>query len=190
MSTADERQVLELRVLARAYRAAEAEGLPAEAVTHAGWHVGARVGAGTAGGKLLVFHDSGVEAECVFRPGRDTLFNIMSRGLRSPEEVRPISVWSVTPGISGTVLPDVARVQLIDGDGVAVDADIVAHTFAADIDVVPPFEELPESASIADKIDAVWAHGARARAAARRLQVRVRDAVGSVLYEGPLLVSY
>jgi hypothetical protein len=179
----------ELRAFADAYRAAEARGLPVESVSHVGWHAGARVGAGTANGRLLAYHDSGDEAECVFRAGQRTLFNIMRGGNRRPGETRPFSLWDVTPGICGTLVPDVVGVQVIGEDGTAFAADIVAHTFAADIELVPPPAELPESASIDERIDAVWEHHRQAYEKARKLGIRVHDTAGTVIYEGPLIVD-
>ena len=178
-----------LKTFADVYRAAEAQGLPAETVSYRGWHAGARVGAGTDSGAVLAYRRSGTEAECVFHPGREPQFNIMTNGWRRPGETRPFTVCRVDHGIYGTFVPGVGRLDVLREDGEVVPAQIVAHTFAVDLHVIPPAEELPESAGVDERITHGWAHLAAAREAARPLRVRVFDTGGAVLHEGPLLAE-
>ncbi|MFC0435546.1 hypothetical protein [Kutzneria buriramensis] len=175
MTTSDDQQVAELEAFAAAYRAAAA------GVSYSGWHAGAR----TAGNRLLAYHDSGAEAEVVFRPGERPLFNIMQNGHRRPDDDRPFTVWSVTPAICGTVEPGVRRLEVISGTGAVVPADIVAHTFAVDLQLAPP-PVLPDTASIDDRLDEVWGLNGQAHELARRLTARVHGDDG-LLYEGSLL---
>ncbi|GAA3434843.1 hypothetical protein [Kutzneria kofuensis] len=113
----------------------------------------------------------------------------MKNGWRSPEEKRPFSVWGVDRGICGTCVDGVGRLEVIREDGEVVPAKIVAHTFAVDLHVIPPAEELPDSVPVDDRITAAWAHLDRAREAVRPLRVRVYDTGGEVLHEGPLLAE-
>ncbi|WP_245193213.1 hypothetical protein [Amycolatopsis alba] len=155
------------------YRSAEIAG-STEAVTHAGWHPGARLRAGTANGRLLAYHDSGVEAECIFREGERTLFNIMSTGYGRDTTESGFAVWSSRPGVLGAIDTGVSRVEVADADGVVVQADIVDHTFAVDVDLGP------EPRTV-DEVFAPWDPP--------ELTVRVYAEGDTLRYEGPLLTS-
>ena len=165
--------VAELTELAELYRSAEAEG-SAEAVSHAGWHAGALLGTSTANGRLLAYKDSGPEAECVFRAGERTLFNIMSGGYGSDTGERGFAVWSSRPGVLGAVDAGVSRLEVADADGAVVPADIVAHTFAVDVDLGPA----PQTV---DEVFAPWEPP--------ELTVRVYGEGDVLRYEGPLLLT-
>lgn len=161
----------ELTAFTELYRSAEVAG-SAEAVSHAGWHAGARLGTSTASGRLLAYNDSGVEAECVFREGDHPLFNIMSRGYGADTAERGFGVWSSRPGVLGAVDTGVRRLEVADADGVVVPADIVAHTFAVDVDLGPT----PQTV---DEVFAPWDPP--------ELTVRVYGEDDALRYEGPLL---
>ncbi len=161
----------ELTAFTELYRAAETEG-SAEAVSHAGWHAGARLGPDTASGRLLAYNESGVEAECVFREGERTLFNIMSTGYGNDTTERGFAVWSSRPGVLGAIDVGVTRLEVADTDGMVVPADIVAHTFAVDVDLGPA----PQTV---DEVFAPWEPP--------ELTVRVYGEGDRLRYEGPLL---
>lgn len=163
----------ELTALSELYRSAETAG-SAEAVSHAGWHTGARLRAGSANGRLLAYNDSGAEAECIFREGDSTLFNIMSRGYESDTAERGFAVWSSRPGVLGAIDAGVSRLAVADADGAVVEADIVAHTFAVDVDLGP----VPRTI---DEVFAPWEPP--------ELTVRVYGEGDSLRYEGPLLTT-
>ncbi|KZB85926.1 hypothetical protein AVL48_27315 [Amycolatopsis regifaucium] len=166
-----ERWIAELTALTELYRAAEAAG-SGEAVSHEGWHTGARIGTSAANGRLLAYHDSGPEAECVFRAGERTLFNIMSGGYGNDTTERGFAVWSSRPGVLGAVDSGVSRLEVTDADGVVVPAEIVAHTFAVEVDLGP------EPRTI-DEVFAQWEPP--------ELTVRVYGEGDVLRYEGPLL---
>ncbi|MFC3454377.1 hypothetical protein [Amycolatopsis speibonae] len=155
------------------YRAAEIEGSTA-AVSHAGWHAGARLWAGTANGRLLAYNDSGVEAECIFREGERTLFNIMSTGYGNDVTERGFAVWSSRPGALGAIDSGVSRLEVTDADGIVVRADIVAHTFAVDVDLGP-------APRTVDEVFAPWEPP--------ELTVRVYGEGNTLRYEGLLLTK-
>ncbi|MBB5849964.1 hypothetical protein ACFQ05_22445 [Amycolatopsis umgeniensis] len=155
------------------YRAAESAGT-AKTVSHAGWHAGARLGPDTASGRLLAFNESGVEAECIFREGDRTLFNIMSTGYGNDTTERGFAVWSSRPGVLGAIDAGVTRLEVADADGVVYPADIVAHTFAVDVDLGP-------APRTVDEVFAPWDPP--------ELTVRVYGEGDTVRYEGPLLIS-
>ncbi|MEV7548364.1 hypothetical protein AB0N89_01910 [Amycolatopsis sp. NPDC089917] len=161
----------ELTAFAELYRAAETAGSP-EAVSHAGWHAGARLRAGSADGRLLAYKDSGVEAECVFREGERTLFHIMSTGYGRDTTERGFAVWSERPGALGAIAPGVTRLEVTDAEGAVIRADIVAHTFAVDVDLGP------EPRTV-DEVFAPWEPP--------EVTVRVYGEGDTLRYEGPLL---
>ncbi|MFJ8915470.1 hypothetical protein [Amycolatopsis sp. NPDC102389] len=160
-----------MTALSELYRSAEAAG-STEQVSQAGWHTGARIGTSTGNGRMLAYHDSGVEAECVFRAGERTLFNIMSTGYGSDTGERGFAVWSSRPGALGAIDEGVTRMEVADADGVAVEAAIVAHTFAVDVDLGPA----PQTV---DEVFAPWEPPV--------LTVRVYGEGDALRYEGPLL---
>ncbi|WP_409492094.1 hypothetical protein [Amycolatopsis sp. cmx-11-12] len=161
----------ELTAFTELYRSAEVAGSE-EAVSHAGWHAGARLGTSTASGRLLAYNDSGVEAECVFREGDQPLFNIMSHGYGADTAERGFAVWSSRPGVLGAVDTGVRRLEVADADGVVIPADIVAHTFAVDVD-------LGSTPQTVDEVFAPWDPP--------ELTVRVYGEDDALRYEGPLL---
>ncbi len=163
----------ELTAFAELYSQAEQTG-SAEAVSHAGWHAGARLRPGTANGRLLAYHDSGVEAECLFREGERTLFNIMSGGYQADTAERGFGMWSSRPGVLGAIEPGVSRLEVADADGVVIAADIVAHTFAVDVDLGPE----PQTV---DEVFAPWDPP--------ELTVRVYGEGDTLRFEGPLFAA-
>ncbi|RSN60804.1 hypothetical protein DMH01_16160 [Amycolatopsis sp. WAC 04182] len=167
------RWTAELTALCELYRSAEIAGAT-EAVSHARWHTGARIGTSTADGRMLAYHDSGVEAECVFREGERTLFNIMSTGYGSDTGERGFAVWSRRPGVLGAIDTGVTRLEVTDADGDVVRAAIVAHTFAVDVDLGP----VPRTV---DEVFAPWE--------SPELTVRVYGEGDALRYEGPLLTA-
>jgi len=168
-----EQWIAELTALSDLYRSAESGG-SAEAVSHAGWHTGARLWPGSANGRLLAYNDSGVEAECIFREGEKTLFNIMSTGYGNDTTERGFAVWSSRPGALGAIDPGVTRLEVADAEGAVVQADIVAHTFAVDVDLGPAPRTI-------DEVFAPWEPP--------ELTVRVYGEGDALRYEGPLLVQ-
>ncbi|UMP04745.1 hypothetical protein [Amycolatopsis sp. EV170708-02-1] len=163
--------IAELTALSELYRSAEIAG-SAEQVSHEGWHAGARIGTSTGDGRMVAYKDSGVEAECVFREGERTLFNIMSTGYGSDTAERGFAVWSARPGALGAIDPGVTRLEVADADGVVVQAAIVARTFAVDVDLGP----VPQTV---DEVFAPWEPP--------ELTVRVYGEGDALRYEGPLL---
>lgn len=153
------RFMAELTAFAEAYEAGETG-------PHRGWHAGA----GNDGQWLLVYNDAGDEAECVFREGERTLFNIMHGGYRQDVTERGFAVWRMRPGIGGAVDPGVGRLEVTATDGTTVAAEIVAHTFAVDIDTGPSPRTMDE---VFD-----WQEPA--------FTVRVFDKQDVLRYEGPL----
>ncbi|EME55907.1 hypothetical protein [Amycolatopsis decaplanina] len=162
-----------MTTLSELYRSAEVAG-SAEAVSHAGWHAGARIGTSTANGRMLAYNDSGVEAECIFREGERTLFNIMSGGYGNDTSERGFAVWSRRPGVLGAIDTGVCRLEVADAEGVVVQAAIVAHTFAVDVDLGP----VPQTI---DEVFAPWEPP--------ELTVRVYGEGDALRYEGPLLTT-
>ncbi|OLZ61657.1 hypothetical protein BS330_01200 [Amycolatopsis keratiniphila subsp. nogabecina] len=160
--------IAELTALTELYRSSGSAGQ----VSHEGWHTGARIGTSTGDGRMLAYKDSGVEAECVFRAGESTLFNIMSTGYGSDTTERGFAVWSARPGALGAIDPGVTRLEVADADGVVVQAEIVAHTFAVDVDLGP----VPRTI---DEVFAPWEPP--------ELTVRVYGENDALRYEGPLL---
>ncbi|SDW67531.1 hypothetical protein SAMN05421504_1011221 [Amycolatopsis xylanica] len=160
------RKVEELTEFGELYRASRA-------VSHRGWHAGAELGDRDGDGTMLAYHDSGDEAEYVFRAGERPLFNIMNGGHGSPPDRYGYRVWTLRPGVAGSVGPRVGRLEVAGTDGEAVAADIVAHTFAVNIDIGPRPRTMDEIFE--------WR--------APELTVRVFDKGDAVLYEGPLLTE-
>lgn len=191
----DQRMVAELTAFAEAYRAAEVEGSPTQAVSFAGWHAGARTRPNTATGNLLVHNDSGAEAQCSFREGQDPLFGITRAGNVRDFTQRPFAVWSVTPDLSGALAPHAARLELISANGAAIEADVVAGTFALESDLdlasVRRLNERLEAgtATMDDKMAAVFEGGDEAVEKMRHLTVRVYDSAEALLYDGPALID-
>lgn len=182
----EQRVIAELEAFAEAYRAAEIAGTPVAEVAYAGWRPGARFGVGEARGELLARDESGTDAVCVFREGKQTLFQICSAGWQPDFTERPYSLIGVHPGITGALAPAAARLELIGPDGAAYPADVLNGTFAVDLKLSRT-EELPETAPDEERIDAVWAAGDEAREALREYLVRIHDGAGAVLYQGPVL---
>ncbi|WP_370949921.1 hypothetical protein AB5J62_20600 [Amycolatopsis sp. cg5] len=142
-----------------------------KAVTHDGWHAGAALGDRDGEGVMLAYHDSGDEVQFTFRTGERALFGITEGGNRPPLPRYGYQVWHLRPGVGGAVDERVGRLEVTGSDGVAVPAEIVAHTFTVNIDIGPAPRTMDE---IFD-----WQ--------APELTVRVFDKAGAVLYEGPLL---
>ncbi|WP_410658834.1 hypothetical protein [Amycolatopsis sp. lyj-112] len=163
----DLRLVAELTDFVEVYQAATGPE-----VSHEGWHAGARLWPGTEKGRLLVYHDSGIEAECHFREGERTLFNIMHSGYGVDTAERGFGVWSKRPGVLGAVAAGVSRLEVTGADGAVVPADIVGHTFAVDVDLGP------EPRTV-DEVFAPWEPP--------ELTVRVYAEGDVVRYEGPFL---
>ncbi|HET6289017.1 MAG TPA: hypothetical protein VFG15_20010 [Amycolatopsis sp.] len=98
----------------------------------------------------------------------------MSRGYESDTAERGFAVWSSRPGVLGAIDAGVSRLAVADADGAVVEADIVAHTFAVDVDLGP----VPRTI---DEVFAPWEPP--------ELTVRVYGEGDSLRYEGPLLTT-
>ncbi|MGW4842100.1 hypothetical protein [Nocardia brasiliensis] len=187
-----------LQTFADAYRAAELNGAPVLQVSHSGWHPGARIAPGTTEGRLLAYHDSGDEADFVFREGELALFSITTAGgHREDFSLRPFAIrWVMPAGLCGAVAPGVTRVEVRDRDGTAVPVDLVAHTFAATTDLELPYlrtmNRLRAAGARSDEIlDVLFRSDRRGEeyAATQHLTIRVYGADDAPLYTGPVFTD-
>lgn len=182
-----QRELVEMRIFAAAYRAAEIAGTPVEEVSHAGWRAGARFGAGADRGEVMIRNESGVDGTCVFRGEQDTLFTILSTGFGGDFTERPYAIMSRAPAVTGTLAPGAARLELVTEDGTVHPAHVAAGTFAVDLDLSRT--RVDGTAPVEDKMDAIWAGSAEATERLRACTVRVFDGSGALLYEGPAITD-
>jgi hypothetical protein len=122
-------------------------------------------------------------------------FGITRAGNERDFTQRPFAVWSVTPDLSGALAPYAARLELISENGTVVEADVVAGTFALESDLdlasVRRLNErlAAETATMDDKLAAVFEGGDEAVEKMRHLTVRVYDSAEALLYDGPALID-
>lgn len=187
-----------VHAFADAYRAAELNGTPVLELSHSGWRPGARIAPGTTTGRLLAYHDSGDEADFVFRDGKLVLFSITTAGgHREDFTTRPFAIrWVMLEGLCGAVAPGVTRVEIRDHAGAPVPVELVAQTFAATIDLELPYlrrmNRLRAAGARSDEVlDVLFRSDRRGEeyAATRHLTIRVHGAGDALLYTGPVLVD-
>ncbi|MFI5780921.1 hypothetical protein [Nocardia sp. NPDC051570] len=187
----------EISSFVAAYQYAEFNGLPVQAVSHAGWHPGPRIGAHTAVAHsiVLAYHDSGDGAVLFFREGHLDSYLHTPGGLHSDFSARPFEVkFVIESGVCGALAPGVEMVEVISENGTVFTADVVAQTFAATIDL--PSERrlnlLRESdASPDDRAPVTPNNDSRGDdyETMHHFTVRVYDDAGAVLYAGPALAD-
>lgn len=185
----------EIRVFAEAYQMAEANGLPVHAISHAGWHPGARIGAHTAVANsiLLAYHDSGDGAVLIFEGGH--LDSFASGGLGSDFTDRPFTVdMVIESGLCGVLAPDAEKLEVISENGTVFTADVVAHTYAVTIDL-PSERRLSQLrrayAAPDDEVPFVFESDDRGESyeTLDRFSARVYDRDHALLYTGPVLAD-
>ncbi|MEU7143729.1 hypothetical protein ABZ942_30105 [Nocardia sp. NPDC046473] len=184
---------VDIRTFAEAYQMAEANGVPVQDISHAGWRPGARIGAHTAVAHsiLLAYHDSGGGAMLIFEEGH--LDSFACGGLDSDLTERPFAVKSVIEsGLCGVLAPEAVKLEVISENGTIFPADVVAHTFAVTIDLpserrlnqlrrayAAPDEEVPfvfDSDDRGENYETL-----------DRFSARVYDRDDVLLYTGPVL---
>ncbi|WP_433654221.1 hypothetical protein ACQPW1_26395 [Nocardia sp. CA-128927] len=185
----------EIRAFAEAYQAAEANGLPVETISHAGWHPGARIGAHTAVAHsiLLAYNDSGNGAMLIFEDGY--LDSFVGGGLGSDFTARPFAVKTVIEsGLCGVLAPGAEKLEVISENGTVFAADVVAHTFAVTVDL-PGERRLNQLrrayAAPDDEVPFVFESDNRGEnyETMDRFSVRVYDNDDVLLYTGPVLAD-
>ncbi|MFI6041453.1 hypothetical protein ACIA8C_07445 [Nocardia sp. NPDC051321] len=196
-TTRDQRTdwMTEIRTLAEAYQMAEANGLPVQAISHAGWHPGARVGAHTAVANsiLLAYHDSGDGAVLIFEEGH--LDSFAGGGLGGDFADRPFTVNTVIEsGLCGVLAPEAGKLEVISENGTVFAADVVAHTYAVTIDL-PSERRLSQLrrayAAPEDEVPFMFESDDRGEnyETLDRFSARVYDRDNALLYTGPVLAD-
>ncbi|RSN24275.1 hypothetical protein DMC63_06965 [Streptomyces sp. WAC 05977] len=162
-----------------------------------GWHPGARVGATAEQGALIAYNDDGSDGICVLENGTGRWLNLQSEGYARDFADRPYSVWHWMPAYNGrpawllgTLAPEAARLELAGSDGTVAEADIVDGTFAAEltVDMVSLRNAKGRLETHEPGSDEGRAEFERLLADSRmemtRLEVRVYDHTGALLYDG------
>lgn len=185
----------QIRSFAESYQMAEANALPVQAISHAGWHPGARIGAHTAiaNSILLAYHDSGDGAVLIFEEGH--LDSFASGGLGGDFADRPFTVdMVIESGLCGVLAPEAAKLEVISENGTVFAADVVARTYAVTIDL-PSERRLGQLrrayAAPDDEVPFVFESDDRGEnyETLDRFSARVYDRDNALLYTGPVLAD-